>query len=270
MYSLSDPSKLSYLNLGCGSRYDDRWYNLDFVGIEGHVIGYNLLTGIPFPDESFDVVYHSHVLEHFSKKQGIELIKECYRVLKKGGVLRIAVPDIERSVREYLKNLDGALNGDKQAQQNYDWNIIELLDQLSRHQVGGYMIEYLKAAGKENQEYIKQRIGSEAQIIWKENDNIPATPASQGLKGKIKNYLKKKDFFRFYSLGKYRLGGEIHQWMYDRYSLRNLLSSCGFVEPHQTDGVTSSIQSWQQYQLDTDANGQLRKPDSLFMEAKKI
>lgn len=45
-----------------------------------------------YPNSCFDVVYHSHSLAHLSKGDAIEFLKECKRVLKVGGVLRIVVP----------------------------------------------------------------------------------------------------------------------------------------------------------------------------------
>jgi predicted SAM-dependent methyltransferase len=84
---------MNYLNLGCGKRYHCNWTNVDFTAIGEDVIGHNLLNGIPFKDESFDAIYHSHVLEHFSKNDGLAFIRECFRVIRIGGVIRIAVPD---------------------------------------------------------------------------------------------------------------------------------------------------------------------------------
>ena len=47
-----------------------------------HVRAHNILDRIPFGDDTFDLVYHSHVLEHFTKDDAISVMKECYRVLK--------------------------------------------------------------------------------------------------------------------------------------------------------------------------------------------
>ena len=102
---------MNYLNLGCGSRFFDDWVNLDFASTSPHVKAHNLLEGIPFKESSFNVVYHSHVLEHFSKTDAEILIKECYRVLEKNGILRIAVPDLEGIIREYLRNLEASKQG---------------------------------------------------------------------------------------------------------------------------------------------------------------
>ena len=83
------------LNLGCGGRFHPEWTNIDFYSSGGAVIAHDLNLGIPFPDSSFDVVYHSHVLEHFPKAKARRFIAECVRVLKPGGILRVVVPDLE-------------------------------------------------------------------------------------------------------------------------------------------------------------------------------
>lgn len=47
---------------------------------------------LPFPDDSFDVVFHQGLLEHFHRAQAEALLKENIRVLRKGGVLLVDVP----------------------------------------------------------------------------------------------------------------------------------------------------------------------------------
>src|SRR5680860_613780 len=112
---------MKLLNLGCGNKYHKDWLNIDFVSSSEFVKEHNLLNGIPIKDESVDVVYHSHILEHFSKEDGYHFIRECYRVLNKDGIIRIAVPDLEIIAKEYLKNLQLAIEGDKEAKNNYEW-----------------------------------------------------------------------------------------------------------------------------------------------------
>lgn len=51
------------------------------------------IDGIPLPDESFDLVYSSHFLEHIEWYKVEFVLKEMYRVLKKGGKVEIHVPD---------------------------------------------------------------------------------------------------------------------------------------------------------------------------------
>src|ERR1035437_720851 len=93
---------IQLLNLGCGKRFHPDWINIDFVSSSKDVIACNLLKGIPYESNTFAVVYHSHVLEHFPKNEVNNFIAECFRVLKKDGIIRIAVPDFEALVKEYL------------------------------------------------------------------------------------------------------------------------------------------------------------------------
>src|SRR4051812_26231586 len=110
---------MTYLNLGCGSRYHRDWIHIDIEPSTPHGIAYDLSEGIPQPDNSCDVVYHSHVLEHIRRQHAGPFIAECYRVLKPGGVIRVVVPDLERITRTYLEKLEGASNGDSAAQADY-------------------------------------------------------------------------------------------------------------------------------------------------------
>ncbi len=64
---------------------------------------HDLARGIPHPSESVDAIYSSHMLEHIVPASAELIIRECYRVLKPGGVLRIVVPDLEASVRAYVE-----------------------------------------------------------------------------------------------------------------------------------------------------------------------
>ena len=60
----------------------------------------------PFKDNSADIIYSSHMLEHLSRHSASHFIKECHRVLKKGGILRIVVPDIKKLSDAYLIDKD--------------------------------------------------------------------------------------------------------------------------------------------------------------------
>lgn len=57
-----------------------------------------------FKDGTVDEIYASNVLEHFPHTDTVDVLKEWRRVLKKGGLLRVSVPDFDASVRVYLKN----------------------------------------------------------------------------------------------------------------------------------------------------------------------
>ena len=64
---------------------------------------HNLTTKFPWKKETVDIIYSSHTLEHFDKEQGKLFLSECYRVLKKNGIIRIVVPDLKCFVEHYLK-----------------------------------------------------------------------------------------------------------------------------------------------------------------------
>jgi SAM-dependent methyltransferase len=70
-------------------------------------------------------------------------------------------------------------------------------------------------------------------------------------------------------LGDARKRGEAHRWMYDRISLRVLLEDSGFRSICVCSAETSRIPNWPAYSLDTNADGSVYKPRSLYMEALK-
>jgi predicted SAM-dependent methyltransferase len=276
--------KYNYLNLGCGSWHHSGWVNLDFVSTGPGVIAHNLLQGIPFENEKFEVVYHSHVLEHFSKSDGEALIRECYRVLKPGGVIRIAIPDLERIVKEYLRQLENAMQGQAGAADRYDWMMLEMYDQTVRNFSGGEMAKHLFREHLPEENFIFERIGIEGKDIRKsylqsvQNKTAHSPQNSKpGLISKIfstrawKGLLQKKIFpneGKYVQIGRFRLGGEIHQWMYDRYSLKRLLENSNFSRVEVKTAKESNIENWEGFQLDI-IQGEVRKPDSLYVEAFK-
>jgi len=281
----------TYLNLGCGQRYHKDWTNIDFISNDKYVNQHNLLEGIPFEDKNFNVVYHSHVLEHFSKQDGQKFIQECYRVLKKEGIIRIAIPDLEQIVREYLKNLELALKANTEAEQNYEWILLEMYDQAIRTKSGGNMAAYIFQEEIPNEKYVFSRIGEEGKNLRKNyfknmnktTNNIINEQKKIGFIRKIinkfktilRNYLFKEEIIfylqekKYATLGRFRMGGEIHQWMYDRYSLKKLLLETGFQKVELKTAFESNIPNWQSYELES-KNNNVFKPDSLFMEAQKM
>lgn len=132
------------LNLDCGQRFHPDWVNLDILPTSPSVRQWDLANDLPFPDASFDVVYHSHVLEHFSKADGLQLLRSCFRVLKPSGVIRIAVPDLEQIARLHIEALEKSLDGDPRWQSRYEWILLEMYDQTVRRSSGGEMPAYLR------------------------------------------------------------------------------------------------------------------------------
>lgn len=92
------------LHLGSGPHTKPGWINLDIVCHPG-VIEHDLTKPLPIDDNSCDVVYTEHFIEHISAEDGLKLLKECYRVLKIGGWVRISTPDLTEVVRCYTANI---------------------------------------------------------------------------------------------------------------------------------------------------------------------
>lgn len=93
------------LHLGCGRKIKPDWINIDngktFHNKKALDLSCNLARGIPFPALSADYIFHEHLIEHLNRKDGLIFTTECYRVLKKTGVLRIAYPDLEDAIQNY-------------------------------------------------------------------------------------------------------------------------------------------------------------------------
>lgn len=88
------------LHLGCGELPRKGWTNVDLYGVPVD-LRWNLNRSLPYASDSVDAIFHEHVLEHLPMDKGLRLTRECYRVLKPGGVLRIAVPDVRRHTGWY-------------------------------------------------------------------------------------------------------------------------------------------------------------------------
>jgi predicted SAM-dependent methyltransferase len=104
---------MKLLNVGCGGNrpQDEQWWNLDDLrqslklgtpertnlDNEPRYVNHNLLAEgpMPFEDESFEGCLCSHVIEHFCCNNAVELLKDCRRILKPGGLLVVSVPDAD-------------------------------------------------------------------------------------------------------------------------------------------------------------------------------
>jgi predicted SAM-dependent methyltransferase len=89
------------LNLGCGKRdFGSDWVHID-GGDFPHLHSHNI-EKLDYRDKSVDLIYASHVIEYFDRREILSVLKEWKRVLKIDGVLRIAVPDFYQIAKLYL------------------------------------------------------------------------------------------------------------------------------------------------------------------------
>lgn len=290
-----ESAPLRCLNLGCGSRYVPGWTNVDMAASGPGVLVHDLRTPLPFPDDSFDLAYHSHVLEHFSRADGENLLRECVRVLRPGGILRVVVPDLEQIARRYLEALErAAAEGGEERAADYDWVILMLYDQAMRDTPGGMMARYLQQSRLVNEEFVLKSCGSEMArvraLLTGRAPEVGEPSAVPRREGPIRRFLRRGSAFlgsaavRREALARRILGeeyadliairfrrrsGEIHQWMYDRYSLSRLMGNCGLIDLTKRGATDSAVEGWGDLHLDTDPDGAIYKPESLFMEGTK-
>jgi predicted SAM-dependent methyltransferase len=131
-----------YLHIGCGTNILPKPFkNLDIRKSSGvNYVG--LAYPLKFKTNSFDLVYASHVLEHFKKKDTLNVLKEWVRVLKPNGILRISVPSLDNLIKIYktdnkIENIIGPMVGGQTYKQNFHYN---LFNEKS-------LTEYLKKSG---------------------------------------------------------------------------------------------------------------------------
>lgn len=97
------------LNFGCGSNRLEGWENYDS--------DCDISKPLPFPDGCASHIFCEHCTEHVELREAFGFFKECLRVLRDGGVIRIAVPDLaqiaeglwdsRQGSREYIRAVHG-------------------------------------------------------------------------------------------------------------------------------------------------------------------
>ena len=261
-----------YLNLGCGRRFSQNpeWTNIDLRSSHDRVMAHDLATGIPFPDGTYDAVYHSNMLEHLDRAAAERLLRECCRVLKPGGLCRVGVPDMEDIDRVYLAELEKRAAGG--SANRHEWMVIEMIDQMARHEPGGAMAEYIRGHGQADVEFAVERAGNVARQVGARVET-PQEPQPLSLRARLgkalRRWLLSDRELRAMQVGLYRTGGEPHLWMYDRCTLGALLKSCGFIDLSVREFNQSAIAGWASHALDADPDGREHAPDTLYMEARK-
>lgn len=143
-------AELVIYNLGCGTRAHPACVNVDWSihlrlrklhlawlagnraekirALPQNIVVHDLRKGIPAPDATADVVYHSHVLEHIDREDAPGFMAEVRRVLKPGGVQRVVVPDFELLVRRYVDSF-----GDER----HEARVADMIEQIVRREAAG-------------------------------------------------------------------------------------------------------------------------------------
>jgi hypothetical protein len=122
------------LNLGCGLNAVEGWINVDksfgprlarhphlkrmlfAAGVldeaqfrttwPSNIQRVNIVTGMPWPKASVDFIYSSHTFEHFTRQEARKVLIDSLRMLRRGGLVRFALPDLAALVSEYSQGKD--------------------------------------------------------------------------------------------------------------------------------------------------------------------
>jgi predicted SAM-dependent methyltransferase len=280
-----------YINLACGPVFIDSpaWANFDFAAASG-VQQADLLGRLPLSDNSAQLVYSSHFLEHIPKLQVESFLRECLRVLKPGGALRLVLPDLENMARTYLQLRDDGEH------EKADFVVLEMIDQCVRSQSGGELGQYYRTLQEQAGEnvstsseitsmidFIRHRTGEQ---IGTAHPSRPVVGRGEGaasqfkrllinVQGRLQRYWVQAvlqalpSAFREQNISLAAVG-ERHHWCWDFHQLQQTLEVVGFMSVERRSAGTSAIASFPFYPLDLDADGLPRKgAESMYIEARK-
>jgi predicted SAM-dependent methyltransferase len=176
------------LQIGAGENLLPEWLNSDLEPVQAGCIFLNALAQFPFSDQAFDYIYSEHMIEHIPYLGGLHMLQECFRVLKPGGKIRIATPDVRR--------ITGLLSPEKNAamQQYIEWSVTRSL--------GLYLPEKSPLQARRAEWDIDH------EHILRQYPDIRRDPACFVV----------NNFFRSYG----------HQFLYDETTLSGILREAGF------------------------------------------
>lgn len=100
----TNPGEAKRLHLGCGNVRLPDFCNVDILTTPAVDVISDISKLDNFKDDSIELIYACHVLEHFSHDEAVTVLQRWFEVLKPGGELRVSVPDIDRIVKIYSDN----------------------------------------------------------------------------------------------------------------------------------------------------------------------
>ena len=110
-------NSIKKLQLGTSNSLMAGWLNTDLLPTTGKVAYLDATRRFPFKDDMFDYVCSEHMIEHVEHQSAVAMLRECFRILKPGGKIRMSTPD--------LKVLTSLLSNEKPTTQEFyvDWMI---------------------------------------------------------------------------------------------------------------------------------------------------
>lgn len=105
-------SQIRKLQIGSGANLLPEWLNTTLYPFAPGTVFLDACSPFSIPDDSFDYVFSEHVIEHLEFEESSRMLLECHRILRVGGRIRLATPDLEQIIALYTQPEGGA-------QQNY-------------------------------------------------------------------------------------------------------------------------------------------------------
>ena len=99
-----NPADAKRLHLGCGNIRLTGFCNVDILTTSAVDVVSDISKLENFSDNSIELIYACHVLEHFSHDEAVDVLQRWFDVLMPGGQLRVSVPDMDRIVKIYSDN----------------------------------------------------------------------------------------------------------------------------------------------------------------------
>lgn len=115
------------LHIGCGSNILDGWLNTDLFPRAKEIVYLDATKRFPLNDDSFSYVFSEHIIEHIEYTHGLNMLRECFRILKPGGMIRISTPSLSFLVELYQPEKNEVQN------QYIDWAAQSFAPDIIKH-----------------------------------------------------------------------------------------------------------------------------------------
>jgi SAM-dependent methyltransferase len=275
------------VHLGCGPVFVDSpdWINLDFAAASPAVKQANLLGRLPLHSGKARLIYTSHFLEHIPRPKVDAFLRECLRVLRPDGVLRLVLPDLEEMSRSYLTLRD------TDEHEKADFLVLEMIDQCVRREPGGELGDFYRRLRDSHAQqadliaFVRDRTGEDlSEKVSRAEVSANGALADlrplferlfRGLQPRLRRAWLRlllsalPSAFRAQNVSLAGVG-ERHHWLWDFHQLQQALLAAGFAAVERREANTSGITDFPFQPLDLDAEGRPRKGvGSMFVEARK-
>lgn len=118
---------LRKLQIGSSKTPFPDWLNTDLFPERSDVAYLDATRPLPLPDASFDYIACEHMIEHIDHESALGMLRECHRILKPGGKIRITTPDLQ-----IMANLCDP-NPTPQQKNYIDWIIVRNMPEVDKH-----------------------------------------------------------------------------------------------------------------------------------------